>query len=101
VVKQILAAFPNLTPNDVRSTSSGATGRDILLSEAALDVFRYSCECKSRKSYAVYRDLEQAESNTAAGEVPLLIVKENNKRPLAVVDFEHFLSLVKGNKNKN
>ncbi|MEM4379926.1 MAG: hypothetical protein QXL01_04480 [Thermoplasmatales archaeon] len=98
---KILETFPVLTKNDVRSTSSGATGRDVLLSERALSLFRYAVECKSRKQIAVYRDFEQARQHCTSGEVPLLVIKENNEEPLAVIPLNHFMKLVKNENNGN
>jgi hypothetical protein len=87
---KILLFFPKLLPDDVRSTSMGAGGEDIQLSPAARSVFPFSVECKNLASSAVYRLYEQAEAN-AGKHVPLLILKANRKRPLAIVDAEWFI----------
>lgn len=96
----ILVRFPQLTANDVRSTSMGVSGRDVQLSEAALRMFPYSIECKSRNRIAVYKDYEQAVSN-AQQEVPLLVIKQNGSKPLAVMDLEHFMEIVSGRIQSN
>jgi hypothetical protein len=49
---------------------------------------------------AVYRDFEQARGHAVAGEVPLLVIKENHSEPLAIIPLDHFLTLVR-NQNKN
>ena len=66
---RILAAFPKLH-NDVRSTSLGASGEDILLSKAARNVFPYSFECKSLAKVAAYKHLDQAVKNCPEGAEP-------------------------------
>ena len=74
----------------------GCQGVDVSLSEQALHLFRYGVECKSRKSYAIYEDFQQAVENSKE-RVPLLVIKQNRSRPLAVLDLDHFMELVRGN----
>lgn len=81
-----------LEPDDIKSTSMGAGGEDILLSPKARSFFRYSIECKSLKSIAVYKFYEQAKSNCGKHE-PVVFIKMNGKKPLAIVDAEKFISL--------
>lgn len=90
---RILETFPGLEPDDVRSTSMGAGGEDIQLSPAARRAFPYSVECKSFKSFAVYKIVDQAKSNAPAGVQPVAIIKGDRQRPLAVLDAEHFFEL--------
>lgn len=90
---KILDAFPDLTSRDVKSTSMGATGEDVLLSEAAFKVFPFYVEAKSRESIAVYRFYEQSPKDKQV----LLIIKENGKKPLAVLDAELFINIIKEN----
>ena len=94
VVAEILSAFPELTKNDVRSTSMGAGGRDVQLSEAALRRFPYDVECKSRAAIAIFADYNQAAGHGNAN--PLLVLKQNHSEPLAVVSLKHFMELVSG-----
>jgi len=70
----------------------GANGEDILLSPLARSMFNYTVECKNRKAIAVYKDYEQAKSQKLVE--PLVILKQNNSKPLALVDAEHFLDLI-------
>lgn len=87
----VLRLFPQLEPDDVRSTSMGANGEDVLLSPAARRLFPYSIECKNLNKIAVYNYYEQAVSNCPKGSEPLLIIKQNRSKPLAVVDAEYFM----------
>jgi hypothetical protein len=95
---QILGRFPKLEPDDVRSTGLGQNGEDIMLSPAARKLFPYSVECKSNKSFAIYKVMEQAESNCPKGAEPLSIIKADRQKPLAVIDAEYFFDLIKRNK---
>tara|TARA_R100000541_G_scaffold16235_1_gene25833 strand:+ start:9772 stop:10128 length:357 start_codon:yes stop_codon:yes gene_type:complete len=91
---QILALHPTaLLPDDVKSTSMGAGGEDVQLSPAARRLFPYSVECKAHKSFAFYKIMEQAAANSPKGSEPLVIIKGDRKKPLAVVDAEHFFKL--------
>ena len=49
IAADILAAFPNLGEDDVRSTSMGASGEDIQLSTSARTLFPYSVEAKNQR----------------------------------------------------
>lgn len=100
VVAEILKAFPQLTDKDVRSTSMGNQGVDVQLSQHALQLFPYFVECKSRKSFALYRDFQQAMGNTENG-MPLLVIKQNRSPPLAIVTLDHFMELASGRKTTN
>lgn len=79
-------------PEDVKSTAMGQSGEDIQLSPFARSFLPISVECKSHKSMAIYKLYEQAEQYRNKGE-PLLVVKANHKKPLAVVDFDYYLGL--------
>jgi len=93
----ILTQYPTLEPDDVRSTSMGAGGEDVLLSPAARKLFPYSVECKNLAKIAVYNYYTQAETNSSKYE-PLVVIKQNRSKPLAVIDFEHFMELIRRNK---
>lgn len=90
----ILNTFPSLEPDDVRSTSMGAGGEDVQLSPAARKLFPYSVECKNLAKIAVFNYYEQSQTNAGDYE-PLVIIKQNRSKPLAVIDFEHFMELIK------
>lgn len=92
----VLETFPQLEPDDVRSTGMGQNGEDLQLSPAARRLFPYSVECKSLAKVAVYTHLEQAKANCPKGSEPIVFMKANLKRPIAIVDAEHFFHLLKG-----
>jgi hypothetical protein len=71
----------------------GANGEDVLLSPSARKLFPYSIECKNLFRIAVYALYDQARSNAGKHE-PLLVIKQDRRNPLVVVDAEHFFHLV-------
>lgn len=86
----ILSTFPSLVKDDVKSTSMGAPGEDVLLSGIARSKFGYSIECKSRRGIAVYSWLEQR-----AGESypPIVFAKANHKEPIVILYAKDFMKL--------
>lgn len=100
---RILQSFPDLELDaDVRSAIMGETGEDIKLSNRARKVFPFSVECKSLQKVAVYNYYDQAIANTPKGVYPLVVVKQNRRKPLAVLDFETFMEIWDGlNKNSS
>ena len=98
---KIITAF-RLNAEDVRSTSMGAGGEDIQLSPYARQLFPYSVECKKNKSFAIYKQYEQAQANcpsvpSPTGETvePILFIEGDHKKPLVVLDMNHFFALLK------
>lgn len=93
VRQHILSVFLGLEPDDVRSTSMGATGEDVLLSPAARKRVPYQIECKNKATSQIHTYYEQAKEH--GSHEPLVIVKQDRKKPLAIVDAEHFFQLLK------
>lgn len=95
VVKQmILSYFPSLQEDDLKVTSSGATGEDLTFSPAARRLLPISIECKARSSIAVYKWLEQAQSNSN-GNLPIVVARGNNKPPIVILSALEFFNLMK------
>lgn len=96
VVEYILTTFPRIiTIEDVHSTPMSSPGADVKLSPKARQVFDYSIECKNRENLkTLYAWYAQAMSHLKFAE-PLLVVKMNNKKPLAVISLSHFFELQK------
>ena len=90
---KLLTAFPMLEPDDINSVSMGNQGEDIQLSPAARKLIPISIECKSKAAIAVYKDYKLAVSNKGNCE-PVLIVKQNRDKPLAIVDLNYFINLL-------
>ena len=94
----ILDSFKSLESDDVRSTSMCAGGEDVLLSPAARKLFPYTIECKNLAKIAVYNYYVQATGHNDYE--PLVVIKQNRSKPLAVVDFDHFMGLVRRNNDR-
>ena len=90
---RLLETFPDLEKDDIKSTIMGAQGEDIQLSPAARKLIPFNIECKNRAAIAIYNDYKQA--NAHGKHNPLLVIKQNHSKPLAVLDFDLFLALLK------
>lgn len=86
----ILHYSPSLEPDDVKSTSMGAGGEDVQLSPAARKQYPISIECKSRASFAFYKDYDQAVTNCPDNCEPVLIAKANHRSPVVIIDADWF-----------
>jgi hypothetical protein len=82
---------PSLTDKDVRSTSMGAPGEDVQLSEAAFSLVPFHIEAKNLARIAVYKYYEQPKTKNNV----LVIVKGNRKKPLAILDAELFFTIIR------
>lgn len=89
----LLDLFSMLEKDDIRSTSMGAGGEDIILSPAARKLIPYQIECKAKARAQVYTWYEQAK--THGDHEPIVVVKQDRKKPLVIVDAEHFFQLLK------
>lgn len=81
-----------IIPEDVKSTAMGQGGEDVQLSPLARTFLPVSVECKSHKAFAVYKPYEQAETASGDNE-PLLVIKGDRKKPLAVIDLDYYFYL--------
>ena len=92
VAEKILNYFPTLNSDDVKSNPMSCNGADVQLSSKAKELFPYAIECKNKETLkGLYKDYLQAQSHGA--EEPLLILKSNNQKPLAVISAEHLFQL--------
>lgn len=93
IVKDLLSVFPSLNEDDIRSTSMGANGEDVLLSSAAKKEFPYSVEAKNQERLNIWSAIEQAKANSN-GLTPIVVMKRNNEVPHVVMNWKSFLELV-------
>lgn len=98
-MKALLGIFPDLEPDDVRSTAMGQNGEDIQLSPAARRKFPYNIEAKNKATSQVHTYYAQAK--THGSYEPLVVVKKDRDIPLAIVSLDHFLELVKQKEKAN
>jgi hypothetical protein len=92
----LIANAPGLTTNDIRSVSMGASGVDILMSEAALKIYPFAIEVKCQESLNIWAGLAQAEENKAEGLTPLLCFKRNRTDMYVAMKLEDFLRVYAG-----
>ena len=96
VVKQLIETF-DIHPEDIKSCSMGAGGEDVQMARSAREKFPYSVECKNVERLNVWDAYDQAKANSGNYE-PIVIMKKNGKKPLAIVDAEYFINLNKEKK---
>ena len=89
----LLESFKELEPDDVRSTTMGDSGEDVLLSPAARKLFPFSVECKNQEKLNIWSSLEQAETN-AGKHMPLLIFKRNRSKTYATLQLDDLMRLL-------
>lgn len=93
----VLAAFPSLEPDDVRSTSMGASGADLLFSPAARKLFPFYVEAKNQEALNIWAALAQAEagSQKGAGLAELVVFRRNHSATYAALPFAALLDLLR------
>ena len=92
---KVLKAFRHLKKDDVICVENYKPGADIILSKVAKKLLPYSFECKNQeKMKTIYDFYNQAYKNSGKLE-PVLVMKMNTREPLVVIDFEHFIDLIK------
>lgn len=96
----ILKTFSSLEPDDVRSTSMGASGEDVLLSPAARKKFPFTIECKNVEKLNIWEAINQARG---FGNIhtPAVIFKKNGESPFIAIPLDKFMSILSELENKN
>ena len=83
-----------IDPEDIESRPMGSGGEDLIMARAAREKFPFSIEAKNQESGYVWKAYEQAQANAKAYE-PLVIMKKNNQKPVAVLDAEVFFDMMR------
>lgn len=91
---KITELFPYLKKKDIRCARDSEPGSDIkLLSLTARKLFPYDVECKNREEYrTIYKHFKQCQNHGKLE--PLLVIKMNREKPLAIIDIDHLFSLL-------
>lgn len=95
IVQDLLQRFPELTDDDVRSTSMGANGEDILLSTSARRYIPFSFEAKNQERVNIWSAIEQAGTNAPRDADVAVVIKKNKTKPHVVLTWECFLRLIR------
>jgi hypothetical protein len=92
----LLEAFPSLEPDDIRSTSMGAGGEDLMLSPAARKLLGgIQIECKRLKTLkTLYGWLTQAKAHGPYK--PVVFVRADREEAVAILPMKDYIELVKG-----
>ena len=94
IVREKIIRLFKLNPSDIRTSNTGENGEDVkLLSITTKRAFPYSTECKNSEQHiGLYKNFNQA--NKHNHREPLLVIKKNRERPLAVITLDHFFELI-------
>ena len=91
---KLLKAFPHLHPADIRVARSGENGEDLKLSRIGRRLISYQFECKSQEKFKIlYSFYDQAGRH--GKHEPVLVIKQNTRRALAIIDLDQFIDLIK------
>ena len=92
--EKLLSAFPHLRQSDIRIAKTGENGEDLKLSRIAKRLIPYQFECKNQEKFkTLYAFYSQACKHGRYE--PVLVVKQNTRRSLAVIDLDQFIDLIK------
>ena len=90
----ILRTFPHLSEDDVRSTSMGASGEDILLSARAQEDVPFSIEAKNCERLNVWGAIEQCRSNCPPTRSTCIVFTRNHEATYAAIPWPVLLELL-------
>ena len=94
VVNDLLRLYPQLSCDDIRSTTMGVRGEDVQLSPAARLVIPFSFEAKNVEKLNVWSAIEQARANAPTNTQPVVVMKKNNEKPHVVISWDLFVQLM-------
>ena len=92
LIRSYLIFWLCLDDEDVTTAIMGEKGADVKIVLSKRNMFRYKIECKSQKKgfSAVYKAYKQCEKHPG-DEEPVLFIKQNRQKPLAILDAEYFI----------
>ena len=91
---KLLKAFPHLHPIDIRVAKTGENGEDLKLSRIARRLIPFQFEAKSQQKFKTLYSFWDQSVRHGKYE-PVLVVKQNSRRSLAVIDLDQFVHLIK------
>ena len=91
---KLLKAFPHLHQIDIRVAKVGQQGEDLKLSRIARRLISYQFEMKNQEKFkTIYYFWDQSVRHGKYE--PVLVIKQNTRRALAVIDLDQFIDLIK------
>ena len=97
----ILETFSGLEEDDVRSTSMGAGGEDILLSPLARKKVPLAIECKNQEAFGnavMWNSIKQAQENSN-GHIPTVVFSKNREKEYVILSLTDLMKLLKEKDN--
>lgn len=91
----LLKTFAHLNEDDIRSTSMGASGEDILLSPRAQEDVPLSIEAKNCERLNIWGAIEQCAKNCPSTRQPCIVFTRNRDPTYATIPWDFFLELLK------
>ena len=92
--EKLLSAFPHLHQSDISIAKTGENGEDLKLSRIAKRLVPYQFECKNQEKFKTLYSFYSQACKHGKYE-PVLVVKQNSRRSLAVIDLDQFIDLIK------
>ena len=91
---KLLSAFPHLHQVDIKVAKVGQQGEDLKLSRIARRLIPYQFEMKNQEKFkTIYSFWDQSVRHGKYE--PVLVIKQNSRRSLAVIDLDQFIDLIK------
>ena len=86
-----------LVEGDIENTIMGESGKDIKLSPAAQKIIPFDIECKNTESFNRNNSIEQAESNSKEGRIPIVVFRKNRSKTYTIVPRNEILEYMNNN----
>ena len=86
-----------LVDGDIKPQPMGQAGADVILSPSAKNIIAFDVEAKNQEALigAKLTDaIEQCESNTEEGRIPLLVFKKNQEPERVILKLSDFMELI-------
>lgn len=96
MVAEMMEKYLGVGSGDIRKTTAGVNGPDVEVTDALIDRFPFSVECKNSERVNIWAAYEQACGNNGAthARIPMVVIKRNRSVPLACIELETFFILL-------
>lgn len=88
--------FLELSNEDIQQVAASVPGTDIKqISKKAFEIFPYSIEVKRQEKLSIPQWWEQTVNNCQENTRPALVFRQSHKQPLVILEWYHFLELIR------